>query len=114
MSDDKVLNISVNMTNLSPCLARMSRLSLSSGRQSAYSLPARFLAPKIQVRCVTKAKEKKPSGNPQKNKTKGVVEKKKKKGRTTYLQYDMKDSEQFSLCDAMRYAVTVSPTLHNI
>ena len=96
------------MANLSPCLAQMSRLSLATGRQTAYSLPARFLAPKIQVRFVTKAKEKKPSGNPQKNKTKGVVEKKKKKGRTTYLQYDMKDSEQFSLCEAMRYGIITS------
>lgn len=42
--------------------------------------------------------------NSQKNKKKGA-EVKKKKARTTYKQYDMKDAEQFSLCDAMRYVV---------
>ncbi|KAG9244706.1 ribosomal protein L1-like protein [Calycina marina] len=90
------------MANLSPCLAQMSKLSLSAGRQIAHSLPAPFLAPATK-RYASNTKEKKPAGNPQKNKQKGVVEKKKKKGRTTYLQYDQKDSEQFSLCDAMRY-----------
>lgn len=31
------------------------------------------------------------------------ADKKKRKPRTTYKQYDMKDTEQFSLCDAMRF-----------
>ena len=44
--------------------------------------------------------------NSQKNKKKGA-EVKKKKARTTYKQYDMKDAEQFSLCDAMRYLAQV-------
>ncbi|MCJ1305511.1 mitochondrial 54S ribosomal protein mrpl1 [Hypocenomyce scalaris] len=30
-------------------------------------------------------------------------EKKKRKPRTTFVQYDLKDAEQFALCDAMRY-----------
>lgn len=41
--------------------------------------------------------------NPQKNKKKGEATKKKRKPRTAYVQYDLKDAEQFSLCDAMRY-----------
>jgi len=41
--------------------------------------------------------------NPQKNKKKGEETKKKKKVRTVYKQYDLKDAEMFSLCDAMRF-----------
>jgi len=41
--------------------------------------------------------------NPQKNKKKGESTKKKRKPRTSYVQYDLKDAEMFSLCDAMRY-----------
>jgi len=45
--------------------------------------------------------------NPQKNKLKGEETKKKKKPRTTFKQYDMKELEQFSLCDAMRYVCMI-------
>ena len=45
-------------------------------------------------------------GNPQKNKKKGVAATKKKKVRTSYIQYDLRDAEKFSLCDAMRYVLT--------
>jgi large subunit ribosomal protein L1 len=41
--------------------------------------------------------------NPQKNKKKGEASKKRRKPKTTYTQYDLRDAEQFSLCDAMRY-----------
>jgi len=40
--------------------------------------------------------------NPMKNKKKGEETKKKKKVRTVYKQYDLKDADMFSLCDAMR------------
>jgi hypothetical protein len=43
--------------------------------------------------------------NPQKNKKKGVAETKKRKARTTYIQYDLREAEKFSLCDAMRYVI---------
>jgi large subunit ribosomal protein L1 len=43
--------------------------------------------------------------NPQKNKKKDAPQKK-RKARTMYKTYDLKDAEMFSLCDAMRY---VSP-----
>lgn len=33
--------------------------------------------------------------------------KKKKKARSTFRQYDLKKMEQFSLCDAMRYTLTL-------
>jgi hypothetical protein len=48
------------------------------------------------------------SGGTNKQK-KGEASKKKKKTRTTYLQYDLKDAEQFALCDAMRYADLMDP-----
>jgi len=51
------------------------------------------------------------NSNPQKNKKKGEETKKKKKARTVYKSYDMRDAEMFSLCDAMRYAL--SPFSHN-
>jgi large subunit ribosomal protein L1 len=40
--------------------------------------------------------------NPQKNKKKDAPQKK-RKARTTYKTYDLKDAEMFSLCDAMRF-----------
>lgn len=47
--------------------------------------------------------------NPQKNKKKGEeTKKKKRKARTMYRTFDMKDAEMFSLCDAMRYVPSVS------
>lgn len=61
-------------------------------------------APKIKSK---KDKAKASGGsNPQKNKKKGEETKKKKKPRTTFKQYDLKELDQFSLCDAMRYVST--------
>ena len=76
-----------------------------SGRQTVHSMPARFLIPTMQVRHASNSKkDNKKNAAPTviKNKKKGEPEKKKKKQRTTYVQYDMRDSEQFALCDAMR------------
>jgi len=42
------------------------------------------------------------SQNTMKNKKKALEKKNKRKPRTTYRQFDLKDTEQFSLCDAMR------------
>ncbi|KAI9675849.1 MAG: mitochondrial 54S ribosomal protein mrpl1 [Trizodia sp. TS-e1964] len=41
--------------------------------------------------------------NAQKYKKKDSSKKKKKKSKSTFTQYDLKDAQQFSLCDAMRY-----------
>lgn len=93
------------------CLAQLSRICLSSSRQTIYRPPAAFLAPIIQVRHkgfagkIISKKEKPPTGpktQVMKFKKKNA-DKKKKKPRTTYRQYDVKDIEQFSLLDAMRY-----------
>jgi hypothetical protein len=88
-----------------PCLAQLSRLCTSSNARlrvvpSLTVFQPRFLAP-----YATAVKNPSARGqNPQKNKKKGEASKKKRKPKTTYTQYDLKDTEQFSLCDAMRYA----------
>jgi large subunit ribosomal protein L1 len=46
--------------------------------------------------------------NPQKNKKKDAPQKK-RKARTMYKTYDLKDAEMFSLCDAMRYVSPLVP-----
>jgi large subunit ribosomal protein L1 len=112
-----------DMATTRPCLAQLSRLCLSSGRSTSIHIPSRFLsstapraarganAPKIL------SKKEKSIGakgqNPQKNlKKKKGAEMKKRKPMTDYRQYDMKDMEQFSLCDAMRYEFQASRKLH--
>ncbi|KAI9047411.1 hypothetical protein LZ554_008855 [Drepanopeziza brunnea f. sp. 'monogermtubi'] len=102
------------MATARPCLAQLSRICLSSVRPTSTTISARFLSTTVPLAArganankilskQDKAKLGKSSSNPQKNKKKGEETKKKKKTRTTYKQYDPKDLEQFSLCDAMRY-----------
>jgi len=101
--------LSINMASFPPCLAQLSKICVPTGRQTTHTFPARFLTPSIQVRhagfkpkIISKEKLVGAGGQTaQKYKKKGA-ETKKKKARTTYKQYDQKDSEQFSLCDAMR------------
>jgi len=95
------------------CLAQLSRICLASPvRQSILHLPQKALIPTFQVRHAafkprTLSKKEKAgilTAPPKKKSTKkGEKEQKKRKPRTTYRQYDLKDAEQFSLCDAMRY-----------
>ena len=101
---EKGTSIQPDMTAPRPCLAQLSRFCISSNlRVGLVPFPPgfqpRFLAP------YATAKNNSARGqNPQKNKKKGEASKKKRKPKTTYTQYDLKDAEQFSLCDAMRYA----------
>lgn len=98
------------MASTRPCLAQLSRLCLSIPKPASPYTSARFLS---STAALAKGAPKriepkdKPIGskgqNPQKNKKKGVAETKKRKARTTYIQYDLRDAEKFSLCDAMRY-----------
>lgn len=93
-----------NMANARPCLAQLSRSCLTLRSRSALIYPGGILQPFFQARhASTPAKKTGSGGNKQMNKKKGEATKKKKKARSTYLQYDMKDADQFSLCDAMRY-----------
>lgn len=99
-----------SMATSLPILAQMSRICISSGRPSFQHLPATLQGPKIAIRHkhgVPKIASKKEKGgssqaNAMKHKKKDDG-KKKRKPRTTYRQYDLKDAEQFSLCEAMRY-----------
>lgn len=84
------------MASLKPCMAQLSKLCLSSTRTLRPHSPAAFLLPAIQVRHAGGA-----GANPQKGKKKNEPTKKRKE-RKHYIQYDLKDADQFSLCDAMR------------
>ncbi|KAK2623995.1 hypothetical protein QTJ16_006629 [Diplocarpon rosae] len=101
------------MATARPCLARLSRICIFSTTSAPAHISARSLSTTAPLAGNTfvKTKPKNPpekakgSGqNPQKNKKKGEdSKKKKKKSSTSYRQYDLKDLELFSLCDAMRY-----------
>ncbi|KAF8860289.1 ribosomal protein L1 [Acephala macrosclerotiorum] len=102
------------MSTARPCLAQLSRICLYSTRPTLASITTRSLSTTAAVAArganappmESKASKllKKASTNPQKNKKKGVeVNKKKKKARTAYIQYDQRDLEQFTLLEAMRY-----------
>ncbi|TKA54366.1 hypothetical protein B0A49_12864, partial [Cryomyces minteri] len=63
-------------------------------------LPLPIFLPNQQYRCAGGQT----SANAAKYKRKDQgTQQKKKKARTTFIQYDLRDAEQFSLCDAMRY-----------
>ena len=97
------------MATSRPMLAQLSRLCLSPRIPGARFEGTRFLS--ATAACASKGKiisKKEKAGpaskgqNPQKNKKKDAPQKK-RKARTTYKTYDLKDAEMFSLCDAMRF-----------
>jgi large subunit ribosomal protein L1 len=105
------------MASSRPMLAQFSRLCLSPRISGARFEGARFLS--ATAACASKGKiisKKEKAGtaskgqNPQKNKKKDDSGRKKKKARTTYKTYDMKDAEMFSLCDAMRFVLLPFPS----
>jgi large subunit ribosomal protein L1 len=71
--------------------------------------PARFLsvsapyAKSHAVKSKLRAEKKAASLRKMQSRKGSGPEKKKKKPRTTFIQYDQKDLMQFSLCDAMRF-----------
>ncbi|KAL3423156.1 ribosomal protein L1p/L10e family protein [Phlyctema vagabunda] len=80
------------------CLAQLSRLCLSSTRPTISHVQTRLLS---VTPLLAKKKEAAVPKSQQKFKKKDAP--KKKKARTTYIQYDQKTLQKFSLCDAMRY-----------
>jgi large subunit ribosomal protein L1 len=64
-------------------------------------ISAGVFQPILQARFASEKKSPKDSRNAKK---KAEVAKKKRKTRTSFKEYDLKDAEQFSLLDAMRYA----------
>ena len=101
---------STEMANTRPCLAQLSRLCLHTSKPISPYNSARYLSSTAPLSkgfkpALVSKKERTVASrtNPQKNKKKGVAETKKRKARTTYIQYDLRDADKFSLCDAMRY-----------
>jgi large subunit ribosomal protein L1 len=98
------------MASLTTCLAQLSRVCISaSGRTALHRAPPLILAPALQVRHKS---AKAPKGQKGLSKVQLAVKakkllekKKKKKPRTTFKTWDMKDAEQFALCDAVRYVI---------
>ncbi|TAQ87269.1 hypothetical protein B7494_g4440 [Chlorociboria aeruginascens] len=85
------------------CLAQLGRLSLSPGHHSIAFTPASFVATMTQIRLASTSKKDAAGGKSNAQRMKKKTVEKKKKTRTSFIQYDMRDAIQFSLCDAMRY-----------
>ncbi|KAI9707611.1 MAG: mitochondrial 54S ribosomal protein mrpl1 [Candelina mexicana] len=83
------------MASAKHCISHLGRKPSATLFYSRNLLPQQIFLPFQQVRFAS-------GENPQKHKKKDVG-KKKKKARTTFKQYDLKDAEQFALCDALRY-----------
>lgn len=108
------------MATINPCWVHLTRTSLSSQWLKIPHFPARLLSTTAYVaargagapKMLSKSAKAAAGGpvTPQKKKKK-AVEKKKKKTNTAFQQYDMKDAQQFSLCEAMRYVFACSEAL---
>jgi large subunit ribosomal protein L1 len=103
------------MATSRPCLAQLSRLCLSSPPPTTSYISIRSLSSTVPlsrafVEQIRSKKEKTAAAPISKYKKKDGAQAKKKKQRVTYLQYDLRDMEKFSLCDAMRY---VSSSRHH-
>lgn len=90
-----------NMASSKTCISQLSRSvrsALSPAVRPSTQLPPPFLLPFQQHRTAVQ------SANAQKYKRKDQpTSAKKKKSRTTFVNYDLKDAIQFPLVDAMRY-----------
>lgn len=98
---NKIYNYN-KMASTRPVLAQLNRLCISSGPRPMVCRPAALIHNSIQQRFAA-AKKGGPNKYAEKRKAQKAAEKKKRKPRTSFLQYDLKDADQFALCDAMRY-----------
>lgn len=90
------------------CLAHLSRLPLRPSIQTAAQLPQAIFLPSQQIRCATTGTSANAAKyrSAKKNQTESTS--KKKKSRTTFINYDLRLAKQFSLCDAMQYVLPPS------
>lgn len=89
------------MTSMNQCLASLARLSLTTpARPTLQSTVPRFLAPAATAHQVRNY-----AANPQKDKK----EKKKRRVHKNYRVDRLDKMQQFSLCDAIRYALLPCP-----
>jgi len=90
------------MATANSCLAPWASKSLSGLACHFQPLPLRIFLPSLQVRHA--------SGSSQNsNKPKKKDAPKKRKPRNTFKQHDLKNADQFALCDAMRYSTLIDP-----
>jgi hypothetical protein len=82
--------------------AQLSRLHIFSDTRTRVKIRMGLVSI-YQARSVSAHKTLKKGQGLEKYKKKSDSAKKKKKTRNSYIQYDLKDADQFSLCDAMRY-----------
>ncbi|OCK81010.1 50S ribosomal protein L1 [Lepidopterella palustris CBS 459.81] len=88
------------MASAKSCVAQLSKSALSSSLRPHILLPQTIFLPSQQFRGAATGT----SANAQKYKRKDQPgAQKKKKARSTFIQYDIRDAEQFALCDAMQY-----------
>lgn len=90
------------MASTRPILAQLNRLCISAAPRPMIYRPTALIHNSIQQRFAAK-KAAGPNKYAEKRKAQKAAERKKKKPRTAFLQYDLKDADQFALCDAMRY-----------
>lgn len=86
---DSHTNLIDTMAHPRSLIALLSRLTTAPIAASRVPLPTFISLPYQSIRCATTKREKAKS---------------KKKIRNTFVQYDLKKAEQFSLVDAMQYA----------
>lgn len=97
---NKIYNYN-KMASTRPLLAQLNRLCISSAPRPMVYRPAALIHNSIQQRFA--AKKAGPNKYAEKRKAQKAAEKKKRKPRTAYIQYNLNDADQFALCDAMRY-----------
>jgi hypothetical protein len=84
-------------------MAHLGRLCISARPLIGVDSSRALFQPVFQASYATASKSSAKSQNAQKYAKKSETTTKKRKVRTSYIQYDLKDAEQLSLCDAMRY-----------
>lgn len=90
------------MASTRPVVAQLNRLCISAAPRPMVYRPAALIHNSIQQRFAA-AKKSGPNKYAEKRKAQKLAEKKKRKPRTSFIQYNLNDADQFALCDAMRY-----------
>ena len=94
----------IAMASAKTSIAQLSKSAFVSSLRPQARLPQTIFLPPQQFRCAATGT----SANAAKYKRKDQSgTQKKKKARPTFIQYDIRDAEQFSLCDAMQYVFAI-------
>ena len=94
----------IAMASTKTSIAQLSKSTFTSFLRPQSRLSQTIFLPSQQFRCAATGT----SANAAKYKRKDQSgTQKKKKARSTFIQYDMRDAEQFSLCDAMQYVLAI-------